>query len=210
MGRRRNKEQTIAKLIEAVGKLLAEKGYTGIGVNKISAASGVSKPMIYEYFGNLNGLLKVYIRRKDYWLPFFENLELPDNPSNEDLKVLFITILQEQFRYFSQEKEMQKIVLWQISEYNPLMRAISEAREADGVRLLDMAEGHFKGSDISLKAVIALLVGGIYYNVLHNAAGTGSVSGVDISNEKEYERLIKTVGQIVELTFRAAETDKID
>jgi len=202
--RRRNKEQTIRRLTDAVGRIMTEKGYNGIGVNQVSVASGVSKPMIYEYFGGLNNLLKAYISEKDYWLPFFETLKLPADFSGEELKNLYINILQEQFRYFSAEKEMQKLILWQISEPNPLMRAVSETRERDGIRLLELSDDHFRNADISLKAVIALLVGGIYYNVLHNSAGTGSVSGIDISNEKEYELMINTVAQLVDLVWEAA------
>lgn len=205
MGKRRDKEETIRKLIAAVGRILREKGHPGIGVNKVALEAGVSKPMIYEYFGGLNNLLKTYIRQKDYWLPYFEQLETSEGVSPEALKALYIHILQEQLRYFHQEKEMQKLILWQISEFNSLMRTISETRERDGVRLLGLADGQFRGSGVSLKAVIALLVGGIYYIVLHNAAGTGSVSGIDISNENDFELMIRTVGQIVEWAWQAVE-----
>jgi hypothetical protein len=52
------------------------------------------------------------------------------------------------------------------------MRTISETREGGGIRLLEITGEHFKDSGYNLKAVIDLLVGGIYYNALHNAAGT--------------------------------------
>jgi AcrR family transcriptional regulator len=94
MGRKRNKEQTIRRLIDAVGRIMTEKGHSGIGVNKVAFESGVSKPMIYQCFGGLNNLLKAYIREKDYWLPFFETLELPAEFSGEELKNLYINILQ--------------------------------------------------------------------------------------------------------------------
>jgi len=99
---------------------------------------------------------------------------------------------------------MQKIILWQISEPNPLMRAVSESREAEGIKLLGLADTHFRDSGYSIKAVMALLVGGIYYNVLHNAAGTGTVAGIDLGNEKEFELMISTVAQLIELVWEAA------
>ncbi len=205
MGKRRNKEQTIARLIAAVGCILAGKGHRGIGINRIAAEAGVSKPMIYDYFGGLKNLLKAYIHQKDYWLPYFENLALPEE---SELKDVLIKTLQEQFRYFKNEPEMQKIILWQISEANPLMRAVSESREAEGIKLLALADDHFKDSGYSIKAVIALLVGGIYYNVFHNAAETGTVAGIDLSNEKEYELMISTVAQLIELVWQAAGNNK--
>jgi len=210
MGRRRNKEETIRKLIAAVGNILAEHGHTGIGVNKVALESGVSKPMIYQYFGGLNNLLKAYIQKKDYWLPYFETLELADNPTSEELKHLFIKILQDQFRYFYSEKEMQKLILWQASEYNALIRKISETREKEGVRLLEMPDDHFRNSGVSLKAVVALLVGGIYFMILQNTAGNGPVAGIDISDDKDAAIVLRTIEQIVQWAWDAAAKSKFN
>jgi len=202
---KRNPDEKKSLLIEAVGAILTEEGYQGLGLNRIAVRAGVSKPMVYEYFGNLNGLLKAYIGRKDTWLAYFESLELPENPTTEELKDCFIRMLQDQFRYFHQDREMQKLVLWQISEFNPLMRATCEAREREGVRLLELADRHFRESGISLKAVMGMLVGGIYYNVLHDSAGLGTIAGIDIKNVKEFDTMLKTIAQVVEWAFNAAE-----
>ena len=202
---KRNPEDKVSRLTGAVGDTLREKGYHGLGLNKIALRAGVSKPMVYEYFGNLNGLLKAYIGKKDTWLAYFESLELPEDPTTEELKNCFIRMLQDQFRYFHGDREMQKLVLWQISEYNPLMRAVCEAREREGVRLLELADGHFRKSGISLKAVMGMLVGGIYYNVLHDNAGLGTLAGIDIKNEKEFDTVMNTIAQVIEWTFQAAE-----
>ncbi|HTD98507.1 MAG TPA: TetR/AcrR family transcriptional regulator [Mucilaginibacter sp.] len=202
---KRNPEDKISRLTGAVGETLKEKGYQGLGVNKIALRAGVSKPMVYEYFGNLNGLLKAYIGQKDSWLPYFASLELPDKSTTEELKNCFIQMLQDQFRYFHQEKEMQKLVHWQISEYNPLMRAACQNREREGVRLLELAENHFRNSGISLKAVMAMLVGGIYFNVLHDSADAGTVAGIDLKNKKDFDVMLTTIAQVVEWAFQAAE-----
>ena len=69
---KRNADDKKSKLIEAVGETLKENGYRGLGLNKVAARAGVSKPMVYEYFGSLNGLLKAYIAGKDSWVPYLE------------------------------------------------------------------------------------------------------------------------------------------
>jgi AcrR family transcriptional regulator len=206
MPRKRDPEDKMSRLIGAVGETLKEKGYQGLGLNKLAVRAGVSKPMVYEYFGNQNGLLKAYIGQKDSWLAYFESLELPESPTTEELKRCFIKMLQDQFRYFHEDKEMQKLVLWQISEYNPLMRATCEARERAGLRLLELADGHFRKSGISLKAVMGMLVGGIYYNVLHYSACLGTIAGIDIKNEKEFDLVLNTIAQVIEWAFQAAES----
>jgi AcrR family transcriptional regulator len=47
MKKTRNPDDKTARLIGAVGEILSEKGYQGLGLNKIAVAAGVSKPMIY-------------------------------------------------------------------------------------------------------------------------------------------------------------------
>ncbi|MDO3628572.1 TetR/AcrR family transcriptional regulator [Mucilaginibacter sp. BT774] len=201
---KRTSDERKFKLIKAVGDTLTEKGYEAFGLNKIAASAGVSKPMIYEYFGSLNRLLKAYIAGKDSWMPYLETLQLPEHPTSEELKNCFITMLQDQFRFFHQEKEMRRLVHWQIRSYNPLMRATCEAREREGARILKLADDHFRKSGISLKAVMAMLVGGIYHNVLHDTAGLGTMAGIDLKNDKDLDIMLKTIAQIVEWAFNAA------
>ena len=53
---KRNPDDKMSRLIGAVGETLKEEGYPGLGMNRIALRAGVGKPMVYEYFGNLNGL----------------------------------------------------------------------------------------------------------------------------------------------------------
>src|SRR6201996_9822555 len=204
---KRNPDDKKSKLIEAVGETLRNQGYENLSLNKIAARAGVSKPMVYEYFGSLNGLLKAYIAGKDSWVPYLESLVLPEHPTAEDLKNCFVKMLQDQFLFFHQNKEMRRLVHWQIKGYNPLMRATCEAREREGARLLKLTDDHFRGSGISLKAVLAMIVGGVYYNVLHDSAGLGTMAGIDLKNEKDFEVVLKTIAQIVGWAFAAAEKE---
>src|SRR4051812_23513718 len=96
----RNEADKRARLIRAVGETLKNEGYQGLGLNKIATRAGVSKPMMYRYFGGLNGLLKAYIEQADVWLPYFEKLDLPPEPTAEELKNCFIGLLQHQFHLF--------------------------------------------------------------------------------------------------------------
>jgi len=202
---KRNPDDKRCRLIEAVGGTLMDNGYHGLTLNKVTLRAGVSKPMVYEYFANFNGLLKAYIAGKDSWVAYFQSLELPDKPTTEELKNCFIKVLQDQFRFFHGDMEMQRLVHWQVSEYNPLMRATCENREREGLRLLELADSHFRNSGVSLKAVMAMLVGGIYFNVLHDSAGVGTMAGVDLRNQKDFDIMLKTIGQVIGWAFDAAE-----
>src|SRR3990167_678198 len=63
----RNREQTAARMVAAVGEVLARDGFSGVGVNAVAKQAGVDKVLIYRYFGGLPQLLQAYGRSGDFW-----------------------------------------------------------------------------------------------------------------------------------------------
>lgn len=201
----RDPDEMKRRLISAIGEILEQTGHTGLRVNAIARHLGHDKNLVRYYFDSLANLKKAYIMEKDYWPPFFERFQLDKPPNKENVKQLFIDLMRENYVFFKDNGEMQKIILWQISEENPLLRSISDARELEGDKLLRLTDPYLKGTGINFRAVIALLLGGIYYIVLHAGTNGSKVCGLDIKNEHESDSLWKTIGQVIEWAFEAAE-----
>ncbi len=64
----RDREATEKRLLDTIGQMIAENGFEKIGINAVSAQSGVSKILIYRYFNSIDGLIAAYIRKHDFWL----------------------------------------------------------------------------------------------------------------------------------------------
>ena len=47
----RDREATEKRLLDTIGKMIAEDGFEKIGINAIATQSSVSKILIYRYFG---------------------------------------------------------------------------------------------------------------------------------------------------------------
>lgn len=209
-GGKRDRDESERRLIAAVGSILKRKGHSGLGVNRVAMEAEVSKPMIYDYFGTLNNLLHAYIKKKDYWLPLFDSLQLPDPKDPDAVRELITATLQQQFSFFYQEPEMQKLILWQITEEHPLLRSVSDRREAEGAKVLALAEPHFRHSGISPKAVTALLVGGIYYMVLHAHSNKSTVCGIDVNQESDKRLVVDTIAQVLQWAWSQASANKTE
>ena len=52
-----------AQMVAAAERLFSERGYHGVSMDEIAAASGISKPMLYEYFGSKEGLFLACVER---------------------------------------------------------------------------------------------------------------------------------------------------
>ncbi len=59
----RSAEKTRLRILEAASRLLAREGYESLGVNRIAAEAGIGKPLIYRYFGDLDGLVAALAER---------------------------------------------------------------------------------------------------------------------------------------------------
>src|SRR5690606_20553991 len=156
-GEFRNKARTKSKLINAVGEVIRTQGYTKLGVNNIADRAGVSKKLIYRYFGNVENLIEIYVEKRDYWKPYHEQVKgLIDQYQGSEL---FTGIFEGLFMYFLENEEAQKIILWEISENSNIMRDVATARERFGSGIFEEFDPLFKNAKADLRGISALILG---------------------------------------------------
>lgn len=199
----KNKELTKKKLILSVGTIIRKNGYSGLGVNAIAKEAGVDKKLIYRYFGDVNKLIETYVIEKDYWLSLDHRAEeaLEAITKKDDLALMVSSLLENQLEFFYTAEEMQKLILWQISERVDLLNSICKVREDFGEKVFEKADKYFKSSNVNFRAVSALLVGGIYFMVLHAKKNDSKACGIDINSTEGRKEIIKAIRQIVTWSF---------
>ena len=52
-----------AQMVAAAERLFSERGYHGVSMDEIAAASGITKPRLYDYFGSKEGLFLACMER---------------------------------------------------------------------------------------------------------------------------------------------------
>ena len=203
----KDKEQTKRKLIQAVGELIKTEKFSAIKISQISKKADVDRKLIYRYFGGISGLLEAYVVENDYWMLFTEKMKTLIQEGNYANSAQLITaILQNQFKYFMAEKTMQRLILLELSTNSPLMKSIHNVRENLGQQFLELTDKHFKGSNVNFRAVAALLVGGIYYTILHTMFNGGKFTDMEIMSDDGQEDILRTIEQIVGWAYKEAET----
>lgn len=199
----KNRKLTERKLIDAVGDIIRSTGYTGLGVNAIAKNAGVSKKLIYRYFGTVDSLIETYLVERDYWVTFSKKVSDAAVASNKKQTMIEFSssIFENQFDFFFNEDEMQRIILWEISEKNNILNDLSRKREAMGEELLKLTDPYFKDSDVNFRAVSAIIICGIYYSVLHTKKNASTICGLDLNTETGRKEITKAIRKIVELCF---------
>jgi AcrR family transcriptional regulator len=200
----RDSEQTRNELIGAVGAILTESGFRALTSTNIARKAGRHWSLVSYYFEDIDALKKAYINDKDYWPPFFERFKISANPGKKELQALFTSLMQENFRFFWANPQMRQIILWQISEDNILLKGISDAREAEGEKLLALTDVYFKDSGINVRALMALVLGGIYYVILHAKTNKSTVAGIDANKGDDQQQILNTISQVISWAWQAA------
>ena len=208
-GETNDKERSMQRLLEAVGCVIKEKGYTGLGPTNIAKAAGLSKRLIYFYFGSVDNLIEKYVRSKDYFAGASNGADqlLEQNKETGTCKLLE-SILVSQLEHFNNNEEMQKIILWQISERSQIMFEVAETREKVGTEFFELADKELDRKKADLRAVAGLLVGGIYYMVLHAKSNDSLFCEIDVNSQDGINRIKNAIGDILSDTYKRAQLQK--
>ncbi|MCS3529284.1 TetR/AcrR family transcriptional regulator [Chryseobacterium sp. JUb7] len=196
----RDKEKTKQKLLAAVGKILRVKGYSGLKVSKIAAVAGFDKKLIYEYFGSTEKLIDEYIRSQDYWSKINQNVEVDLSDGGQELSKLAVL---NQFESLKKNKELQKIILWELSESKPILRKLVEQREEAGGMLFENITDPYFGEDATrYRAIMALIISGAYYLNLYTGYNANKFCGIDMKTDEGRQEVEKAIVELIDFAYQ--------
>ncbi|MEM6435206.1 MAG: TetR/AcrR family transcriptional regulator [Cyanobacteria bacterium P01_D01_bin.115] len=202
----RDKAETKARILAAVGKLLAESGFKSLGVNAIAREAGVDKVLIYRYFEGLPMLLQQFAQSGDYWL----SMEgLVGDESTIEAKTLadWMTYLLLEFMSDLQERSItQEILRWELLEGNELTDELAQVRDQLALDSLKFLKG--KGEfppDQDVPAISAVLIAGVVYLTLR-AKIHNTFMGIDFSSPQGWQRIETALASIIQSTMQEQES----
>lgn len=205
-GALKDKDRTKSKMVQAVGKVLLKKGYTGLNATSIAKECGVDKRLVWTYFGSVDNLVEEYITKRD----FFKHTAT-DSINSMLLSIDGITqqqmssLLQSQFETLLNDEVLQRIIHWEIGENKKFLRNLADKREEIGEEIFKLMEARFTDAHIDIRAIIALLVAGIYYLALHGKINGSLFCGIDVNEEDGMQRINEGISYILSLAYK--ETD---
>ena len=198
---RRDREETRRKILAAMGRLLARRGSTGLGINAIAREARVDKVLIYRYFGGITQLYKAFALEGNTF-PSLEELaesrvpELANLPASDVAKVMILGF----GRALRRRALTKEMLRWELQESNELTEALAKERERQSLQWLALAPD-LKGAD--LPAVASILVAGQVYLTLRSKT-SDTYNGIDLHSESGWKRIEDAVALLSDLFFQHA------
>lgn len=198
----RDKEETKARILAAVGKLLAESGFKQLGVNAIAREAGVDKVLIYRYFENLPSLLQTFGKEGNYWMTLAELVQDETVVEAESLADWMVLLLK-RFLYELQQRPItQEIMRWELLEANELTHELATVRDQMAIESLEFLNHKCSfPPDQDIPAISAVLIAGIVYLVMRTKV-SDTFLGIDFSSPAGWERIEKAIASLVQATIK--------
>ncbi|SOD12636.1 TetR/AcrR family transcriptional regulator [Pedobacter xixiisoli] len=198
--REKNKEKSKEQFLNAVGEILQTKGYAALKINDVAATARLDKKLIYRYFGGFDQLLDEYVLSKDFW----SNVKGEKVPSiiEDGGKDFLKQMFQNQFDTLEHNIELQKILLWRLSQQRNSLTKLTKEQENVGEQIFaSMVDPHFNGKSETFRAICAILVSGLYYLNMSTAHNSTTFCGIDLEDKKGRNQIKKAIDFIVEQTY---------
>jgi AcrR family transcriptional regulator len=194
----RNRDETAARILGAVGGVLARDGFQALGVNHIAKEAGVDKVLIYRYFGGLPGLIAAWGASGRFW-PDLAELLGPDGGAS--LRRLPLAERYERFFCHFIDGLRQRpltieILAAEIAQRSELMAVLEEERERWGEQAFAMLAGPDMAAQApELRDITLLLVAGVQHLLLRGRT-ISRFGDLDLRSDADWARLKASIAQM--------------
>ena len=193
----RNREQTAQRILEAVGSIIENQGFEKVGINAIAAEAGVSKMLIYRYFGGLEELVTQYLLQKDYWA----NTNIDDinrEAVGESIKSMFCR----QIEQLRNDVTLRRLYRWELYSDNVNIQQLRDKREENGCNIIRMVSALTGCSDTKVAALASILSASISYLALMEDQ-CQTYNGICLQTDEGWDQLVQGIEMIIDLWIKS-------
>lgn len=193
--KRRSTKDIEESIINAATRFIETEGFSNLTVTSIMRQAEIEPVQFYNRYDDLNKFIDEYVKKYDYW--FSDIVKSQKQYSND--KALYMNILVGLFQSLSENKIMQELLKWELANNNETSQRTAQLRELHTLHLCQKFSNIFSNTDIDIVTISALIIGGIYYLILHDKLST--FSGIDLKKESDKQKVIKAISKLSDILF---------
>lgn len=194
--KRRTNAQLDIDVMREIEQLVRRHGFGNVNVTALISNANMEPKVFYRRYESIGNLYDRLARRYDFWMN--------DMIAISDLNVLgpklfFAKTLKTLYGELSSNTIMQKLLLWEMAEDNATTRRTAQMRDTMNLNLIKYYELMFKPAGIDVKPIIAILVSGIYYLILHRERA--GFCSIDFNTPEGERAFCEAVDALTDLLF---------
>lgn len=185
--RKRRTKEEIEKIINKAAITLIESGgFSNLTVTNIIEEAKIEAIVFYNRYTNMDEFIGEFVKRYDYW--FTEVAKTEEKASDREEFLYIITNL---FISLKDNKLMQQLLRWEIFVDNDTTSRTARLREFHTIPLVEKYKKIFKDAPFEIEVMSALIIGGIYYLIIH--ADRSDFAGIDVNSKEGHDKILKAI-----------------
>jgi ubiquinone biosynthesis protein COQ9 len=198
---RRSKETVESLLMNSAVKLIEKNGFSNLTVTRLVRKAGVEPAVFYNRYQDLNEFLDKFVRKYDYWLSDSINFDFSIDPK-ENVANLLISMVD----VVNENKIMQQLLAWEITETNYITQRTADNRERNSEQMMEYFNKSFENADFNFACMANLIISGIYFILLHKNYNQCKISKIDFNTKEGIELLQESIRVLVNKVFNVTPT----
>lgn len=191
----RTKEEIEQCIMKAAVCLIKNKGFLKLAVTAICKEAQIEPITFYNRYNDLTEFIDEFVKRYDYW--FNGITKACGNKMNKKDKYLLLT--RSLLKSLKENICMQQLLRWELSVQNETTIRTACLREVHTLPLVKEYSDLFSRTSVDINAISSLIIGGIYYLILHS--NLSHFSGININTDEGEERICKAIEYLAEKIF---------
>ena len=189
----RSRLKTEQRILDAVGTILLEQGYSAVGINAIARQAGCDKVLIYRYFGGFDELLLAFAETTTLW---WEVDEIINETAAECAAIALPDYLQTLLNRYVTALESRPLALeimaWEMSAQNDLTNTLARIRGERGMELVKRIRAYYHQPNIDIGGILGVFGASINYLIIRTRKQSQQYK------TEEWWRLQQTIGKLLQ------------
>lgn len=197
----KDRAQTEQRILQALSEIISTQGFEKVGVNAVAKQAGVSKMLLYRYFGGMDELIAAYILKGDYWINVSSvdcEKEAHCAGSMTEAGAYIKNVFRTQIAQLRGDITLRKMYRWELTSQHPVTRQLREKREESGYRLVEFV-AHLTRTEVQEVAALATLLSASisYLTLLEEVAPV--YNGIPIQSNQGWEQIAQGIDLVIDL-----------
>lgn len=193
----KDKEQTKQRIVTALENIIRTKGFEYLGINSLAQEAGVSKMLIYRYYGGLNELIGNYIEERDWWINADADL-LKSEQLEKSLKEMY----HRQIDRLRNNVILRRLYRWELSTDNPITDKLRKKREDNGKYLIERVAKITNIPAVEIAPLASILSAAISDLALMEDL-TVTYNGIELYSEKGWKQIKEGIDKVIDLWIKS-------
>ena len=183
--------------------LLRTGGVRGAGVNAVARQSGVSKVLIYRYFGDMENLVRAAAERLDLTQTGPIDDKYLGKVDAGNFRRMTARAFRDMHERLLRDEASLRLTAEEVQGRTPLTDMLAEIRERQGkaatgraAALVEQIRGR-PAPELDVQAVFAIASAAIYFLTLRIQTG-GMYNGIDLETTEGKDRIFDTLAEMIE------------